>query len=81
MNPNQASSSGLVHRRGKERIDGKKKKPMTKLKKIILSDRAARLERGEGKEQRRLTKRRPGEGGGGRQGGGCHGVGGDRRGW
>ena len=47
VNPNQASSSGLVHRRGKERIDGKKKKPMTKLKKIILSDRAVRLEREE----------------------------------
>ena len=47
VNPNQASSSGLVHRRGKERADGRKKKGMTKLKKIILSDRAVRLEREE----------------------------------
>ena len=62
MNPNQASSSGLVHRRGKERIDGKKKKPMTKLKKIILSDRAARLEREEkAKNEREINEKETGE--------------------
>lgn len=62
MNPNQASSSGLVHRRGKERIDGKKKKPMTKLKKIILSDRAARLEREEkAKNEREINEKETGD--------------------
>lgn len=62
VNPNQASSSGLVHRRGKERVDGKKKKPMTKLKKIILSDRAARLEREEkAKNEREMNEKETGE--------------------
>eukprot|EP00899_Mesostigma_viride_P015535 jgi/Mesvir1/23983/Mv10743-RA.2 len=41
VNPNQASSTDLVVRRGKERADGKKKKRST-LKKIILRERAAR---------------------------------------
>ena len=62
VNPNQASSSGLVHRRGKERADGRKKKGMTKLKKIILSDRAVRLEREEtAKKELETNARETGE--------------------
>ena len=41
-NPNQAMSSGMVLRRGKEREDGKKRRRLTKLKKIVLEARKAR---------------------------------------
>ena len=44
INPNQAMSSGMVMRRGKEREGPKKKKRPTKLKRIILTARAARDE-------------------------------------
>ena len=44
INPNQAMSSGMVVRRGKEREGPKKKKRPTKLKRIILTARAARDE-------------------------------------
>lgn len=44
VNPNQAMSSGMVMRRGKEREGPKKKKRPTKLKRIILTARAARAE-------------------------------------
>ena len=44
VNPNQAMSSGMVMRRGKEREGSKKKKRPTKLKRIILTARAARAE-------------------------------------
>jgi len=39
-NPNAAMASATLMRRGKERMDGKKKKRMTKLRKIILVSRA-----------------------------------------
>ena len=41
VNPNQASSTGMVRRRGKEREGGKKKK-LTKLKRIIVRERQER---------------------------------------
>ena len=39
-NPNAAMASATLVRRGKERMDGKKKKRATKLRKIILISRA-----------------------------------------
>ena len=48
VNPNQASSSAMVNRRGKEHEGGKKKKRPTKLKRIILKER---LERKESEER------------------------------
>jgi len=53
INPNQAMSSGVVHRRGKEHEGGKKKKRPTKLKRIILKERSERLEAEEAEKAAR----------------------------
>ena len=61
INPNQAMSSGLVMRRGKEREGPKKKKRPTKLKRIILTARAARDEARAEKETREAADANGGE--------------------
>jgi len=50
-NPNAAMASATLVRRGKERMDGKKKKRMTKLRKIILVSRANKKESSKGDEE------------------------------
>jgi len=61
MNPNKAMSSGLVMRRGKEREGPKKKKRPTKLKRIILTARAARDEARAEKEASETAEANGGE--------------------
>ena len=61
MNPNKAMSSGLVMRRGKEREGPKKKKRPTKLKRIILTARAAREEARAEKEASEAAEANGGE--------------------
>lgn len=60
-NPNKAMSSGLVMRRGKEREGPKKKKRPTKLKRIILTARAAREEARAAKEASETAEANGGE--------------------
>ena len=60
-NPNAAMASATLVRRGKERMDGKKKKRATKLRKIILISRANKKKFKEEKmilegDKRRLHK-------------------------
>ena len=61
INPNQAMSSGMVMRRGKEREGPKKKKRPTKLKRIILTARAARDEARAEKEASEAAETNGGE--------------------
>ena len=61
INPNQAMSSGMVMRRGKEREGPKKKKRPTKLKRIILTARAAREEARAEKEASEAAEANGGE--------------------
>ena len=60
VNPNQASSSAMVNRRGKEHEGGKKKKRPTKLKRIILKER---LERKESEERDKAAANAADDGG------------------